>query len=115
MKVYHFKTKTEMKNPYEVLSVTQNATKEEIQKAFVKAQIENIKTKKYDGKELMEARNQLMIPSKRLVADFLFPSKLKSKRPKPIDINDLEVEGQVDVNSLNEDALDSLKYSINYV
>lgn len=104
-----------MKNPYDVLGINLNATKEEIQKAFVKAQIENIKTKKHDGKELMEARNQLMIPSKRLVADFLFPSKMKSKRPKPIEINDLEVKGQVDVNSLNDDALDSLKYSLNYV
>jgi len=114
MKIYHFK-KNEMKNPYEILSVNQNATKEEIQKAFVKAQIENIKTKKYDGKELMEARNQLMTPAKRLVADFLFPSKLKSKRPKPIEISGLEANGKVDVNSLNDDALDSLKYSLNYV
>lgn len=104
-----------MKNPYEVLSVNQNATKEEIQNAFVKAQIENIKSKKYDGKELMEARNQLMIPSKRLVADFLFPVKLKSKRPKPIDLSDLEIKENVDADSLNEDALDSLNYSFNYV
>ncbi len=104
-----------MKNPYEVLSISQDATKEEIQKAFVRAQMENIKTRKYEGRELMEARNQLMIPAKRLVADFLFPAKIKSKRPKPIDISEFEIQGNIDANTLNENALDSLKYSLNYV
>lgn len=104
-----------MKNPYEILCVNQNATKEEIHQAFKKAQIDNIRAKKYDGKELMEARNQLMIPSKRLVADFLFPAKLRSKRPKLIDAPELQIQLQTDNNPLNDDALDSLKYNINYV
>ena len=104
-----------MKNPYEILDINQNATKDEIQKAFVKAQMENIKTKKHDGKELMEARNQLMKPEKRLVADFLFPAKFKSKRPKLIDLDGLEVNDEINIHSLNEDVFDSLKYSINYV
>jgi len=104
-----------MINPYEVLKVSQNATKEEIQNAFVKAQLENIKSKKYDGKELMEARNQLMNPAKRLVADFLFPAKFKTKRPKLMDLSRLEVDEQIDCTNLNNDALDSLKYCKNYV
>jgi hypothetical protein len=104
-----------MINPYEVLKVIQNATKTEIQNAFVKAQLENVKTKKFDGKDLMEARNQLMNPAKRLVADFLFPSKFKTKRPKLIDLNRLEVDELIDFNDLNVDALDSLKNCQNYV
>lgn len=63
----------------------------------------------------MEARNQLMNPSKRLVADFLFPSKFKSKRPKLLDVSRLEVNEHIDCNDFNEDALDSLKYCQNYV
>lgn len=104
-----------MKNPYVILGIHQNATKEEIHKALSKAQIENSKTKKYDLKELMEAEKQLMEPAKRLVADFLFPAKFKSKRPKLIELDGLELSEEIDVNSLNEDALDSLKYCINYV
>lgn len=104
-----------MKNPYEILGLNQSATKEEIHNAFVKAQIENIKTRKYDGKELMEARSQLMIPSKRLVADFLFPSKFKSKRPKPIAVTSLEMQDIIDCNKLNENEFDSLKYYQSYV
>jgi hypothetical protein len=102
-----------MKNPYEILGLNQNATKEEVQNAFVQAQIENVKTRKCDGKELMEARSQLMIPSKRLVADFLFPSKIKSKRPKLMDVSALEMEGTA--YNMNDDEFDSLKYCQNYV
>lgn len=104
-----------MKNPYEILGLSQNATKEEIQSAFIKAQIENLKTRKYEAKELMEARCQLMTPAKRLVADFLFPSKLKSKRPKFMDISGLEIKEMDNYSTLSDDEFDSLKYSQSYV
>ena len=104
-----------MKNPYEVLDVNQDATKDEIQAAFLKAQRANIKTKKYDGRDLMEARNQLMNPAKRLVADFLFPAKFKGKRPKIIDIEGIDVDENMNYQTLHPDALDSLKFCNDYV
>lgn len=97
-----------MNNPYQVLVLHQDATKEEIHKAFIKAQMENVKSKKFSGKEIMEAQKQLMNPEKRLVADFLFPSKLKSKRLKLIEDN-LFIPKEFAEFKLDADRLDSLK------
>lgn len=104
-----------MNNPYQILAVHQDASKEEIHKAFVRAQVENIKSKKYSGKEIMEAQKQLMNPEKRLVADFLFPSKLKSKRLKQIANDSLNIPEDFNQHTLNEDRLDSLKSTEHYV
>lgn len=98
-----------MNNPYQVLGLHQDATKEEIHKAFIKAQMENVKSKKFSGKEIMEAQKQLMNPEKRLVADFLFPSKLKSKRLKLIEDN-LLIPKEFAEFKLDADRLDSLKH-----
>lgn len=73
-----------MENPYIILGINQNATKKEIQKAIMKLQLENRKSKKYTGDFIMNCQRILLDPSKRLAADYLFPSKLKSYRPKKI-------------------------------
>jgi len=73
-----------MINPYFILGIHQNATKKEIQKAVMKLQLENRKTKIYTGNFIINCQRILLDPSKRLAADYLFPTKLKSYRPKKI-------------------------------
>ena len=67
-----------MKNPYEVLKLNQNATKQEIAKALIFAQKDNMKSKQFTPQELMLAQKQLLAPAKRLAADFMFPAKFKA-------------------------------------
>jgi hypothetical protein len=87
-----------MKNPYEVLSVSQNANVAEITKAKMKAMM----ARKYTNQEIAYAYSQLLKPSKRLAADFLFPSKIKAKRPKLLQvIIDTEENVNIDENAFN--------------
>ena len=103
-----------MKNPYHILKVSQDATKKQIVKAFALLQKENVKTKKYTAQEIMIAQKQLLNPSKRLAADFMYPSKFKRKRPKKITINEFKENERTNINSINKNALDSLKFDIDY-
>ena len=91
-----------MKNPYEILGVSQNANKAEI----MKAQMLAMKEKKHSLQEIQVAARQLLDPAKRLAADFMFPTKMKSKRPQLISGN-LDV-GDVSIIDLNENAFNSL-------
>ena len=92
-----------MKNPYEILNVSQDATKQDIMKAKMAA----MKASEHSLQEIQMAERQLLVPSKRLAADFMFPHKLKSKRPKLIKLN---IEVPVNsFNSIDENAFDSLK------
>jgi hypothetical protein len=91
-----------MKNPYHILNLHQDATKKEIMEAQKKAMLE----KKYSLQEIALAARQLLDPAKRLAADFLFPSKIRAKRIKPIEHNLTYKE--VDLDSLDENAFDSL-------
>ena len=92
-----------MKNPYTILGIRQDATKSEIKKATLLA----MKEKKYSIKEIQTAASMLSQPSKRLAADFLFPGKLKSKRPKKISIkNEFKPMSLQDISA---DSLCSLK------
>jgi hypothetical protein len=95
-----------MKNPYEVLKLNQNATKQEIAKALIFAQKDNMKSKQFTPQELMLAQKQLLAPAKRLAADFMFPSKYKTKRPVKLEAN-IKLQN-IDLNSVNEVAFDSL-------
>lgn len=95
-----------MKNPYEVLKLNQNATKQEIAKALIFAQKDNMKSKQFTPQELMLAQKQLLAPAKRLAADFVFPAKYKTKRPVKLDAN-IKLQN-IDLTSINEDAFDSL-------
>jgi len=95
-----------MKNPYEILGLSQDATGPEIAMGLKRAQVENLKTKRYQLVDLQAAQRQLQSPAKRLAADFLYPSRPKAKRPKnivlPID------ENPVSFTSLAPDAYSSI-------
>ncbi len=95
-----------MKNPYEILKLSQNATKQEIAKALIFAQKDNMKNKQFSPQELMLAQRQLLAPSKRLAADFMFPAKYKTKRPMKLEVN-IKLQN-IDLTSINEHAFDSL-------
>lgn len=92
-----------MNNPYHILGVPQNATKHEIAKGKILA----MKARKYSLQEIALAEKQLLTPSKRLVADFMFPTRIKAKRPKSI-ITNLNPENII-IEDINENALNSLK------
>ncbi|MCB0536177.1 MAG: hypothetical protein KDE33_01495 [Bacteroidetes bacterium] len=92
-----------MKNPYEVLGVTQDATKKEI----IKGKMTAMKQRIYTLQEIQLAEKQLLNPAKRLVADFMYPSKIKAKRPKLLSI-DIKPEN-ISINDINDNAFDSLK------
>lgn len=57
-------------NPYDVLDVSSGASTTEITKAFAMA----IKKKKYNPKQIAEARKNLMDSQQRLIADYLRPN-----------------------------------------
>ena len=92
-----------MKNPYSILGVSQDAEKADI----MKAQMMAMKYKKYSLQEIQIAAKQLLDPAKRLAADFMFPAKIKVRRIQIIQSN-LEYQ-DINVNALNENALDSIK------
>lgn len=92
-----------MSNPYQTLNVNQDAARSEI----MKAQMLAMKEKKYSLQEIQIAVRQLLDPAKRLAADFMFPSKIKAKRPQKISI-DIPLE-KIDLNDIDENFFDSLK------
>lgn len=92
-----------MINPYKVLGVPQNATKPEI----IKGKIIAMKTRKFSLQEIQMAEKQLLSPTKRLIADYMFPSKIRATRPKTIKIQ--INPPNISVKEINEDAFDSLK------
>jgi hypothetical protein len=92
-----------MSNPYEILKVTQDADKKEI----MKAQMLAMKERRYSLQEIQIAVRQLLDPAKRLAADFMFPSKIKAKRPQKISI-DIPID-KIDLNDIDENTFDSLK------
>ena len=97
-----------MDNPYMILGINQNATKREIKKAILQLMMENRKTKKYSGEFIVNCERILLDPTKRLAADYLFPTKLKSYRPKKIER--LEIEEKK--FNINENIFSSLKTMI---
>ena len=105
-----------MKNPYKtIFELTnngdwhrkQNATKKEITDAFKIAFSANNKLKKYTQQELMTAQKQLLEPSKRLAADFMFPSKYKTKRA-PVLVKNTS-PSYTDIDAIDENAFDNLE------
>lgn len=91
-----------MKNPYVVLDVPQNATKNEI----IKGKMIAMKQRIHSLQDIQLAEKQLLNPSKRLIADFMYPSKIKARRPKLIKLN--ITLSNICIADLNEDAFDSL-------
>jgi len=91
-----------MKNAYTILNVSQNATKAEI----VKGQVEALKAKKYDPREIAIAQKQLNTPHQRLAVDFTFPV-FESTKTEIVNTN-IHAE-KIDVKQINPDVFDSLK------
>lgn len=90
-----------MENPYHILNISQDANKKEIVQAVQMA----MKEKKYSLNQISSAQKNLLNPTKRLLADFLYPQKVKASTLKPI-IFDIEKELKL---VINEDYYDSTK------
>lgn len=73
-------------NPYDVLGISQAASKAEITKAVAMA----MKRKQYPVKVIADAQKSLMNPKKRLLADYLRPVLPTVKRLKREDLSRLE-------------------------
>ena len=93
---------TNMKNPYKVLNLSQNATAAEI----AKSQIFALRAKKYSMKEITEAQTTLRKPSTRLAADFTFPI-LDEEVVEHVTTN--YKSKPIDFNSISANKYDSLK------
>lgn len=70
-------------NPYDVLEVSSGASTGEITKAFAMA----MKKKKYNPKQIAEARKSLMDSQQRLIADYLRPNLPLIQRFKKQDLS----------------------------
>lgn len=92
-----------MNNPYEVLDVSQNATKKEI----IKGKMIAMRKRKFSLQDIQLAEKYLLNPSKRLIADFMFPSRIKAKRPKTIAIN--VTLKNINIEDIPVDVFDSIK------
>jgi hypothetical protein len=91
-----------MISPYLILNIKQDSDKKQI----LKAQILAMKNKIYTLQEIAKATKILLDPSKRLAADFMFPAKIKAKRPSKISV-DFQFE-EITLNDINENAFDSI-------
>ena len=91
-----------MKNPYEILNINQDASKQEIIAAQKLAMLQ----RKFSINEIANATKQLLDAEKRLAADFMYPSKLSAKRPKKIE-TEINIT-KIDLNNINPDAFCSL-------
>ena len=85
-----------MKNPYNILEVSQNANNAQILKAMTMA----MRKRQYSNTDIAQARSQLSKPASRLAADFTFPifesfdglKPLQAKvNPEIIDINTIDL------------------------
>jgi curved DNA-binding protein CbpA len=70
-------------NPYDVLEVSPAASAKEITQAFALA----MKKKKYNPKQIAEARKQLMDTQQRIIADYLRPILPPIQRFKKQDLS----------------------------
>lgn len=91
-----------MKNPYEILEVSQDASTAQILKAMTMA----LRKRQYSNTEIAQANAQLRKPATRLAADFTFPIFESYENMEPL-IAALQPE-IIDINSINADAYNSL-------
>jgi len=66
-----------------------------------------MKEKKYSMQEIAVASKQLLDPAKRLAADFMYPVKIKSRRPQKIEVA-IPIE-EINITDIDDNAFDSLK------
>lgn len=91
-----------MKNPYEILNVTQDANNG----AILKAQMTAMRERKYSNAEIAAARAQLSKPASRLAADFTFP--IFDDVGELDDLKSSVKPTNIDINSINDNAYNSL-------
>lgn len=91
-----------MKNPYEILEVSQDATNAQILRAMATA----MKKKLYSNTDIAQARAQLSKPATRLAADFTFPIFDPFNDIKPLKAT--YTHEIIDINSIDPDAYNSL-------
>ncbi|MDR0630564.1 MAG: hypothetical protein LBF70_00825 [Holosporales bacterium] len=92
-----------MNNPYHILGISQDAGKKEI----MDAQMIAMKEKKYPLPEIHSAARQLLNPASRLAADFMYPARIKAKRPQKITI-DIAIPN-INIDEISDNSFDSLK------
>lgn len=90
-----------MNNPYEVLGISQNATKNEI----LKARTDAMKARVFRLPDIHIAEKQLLNPTLRLAADFISPTRIKANRILWIHS---EWEETIDIQSIDENMFNSL-------
>lgn len=91
-----------MKNPYQVLGISQDATNQEI----IRSQATAMKSRKYSAREIAEARVTLSKPATRLAADVTFPIFPDLGEIKPLKAT--TKPSSLNVEQLNADKYDSL-------
>lgn len=91
-----------MKNPYEILEVSQDVTTPQILKAMTTA----LRKRKHSNTDIAQARAQLSKPATRLAADFTFPIFESYDNMEPL-IGTVKLE-IIDINSINADAYNSI-------
>lgn len=92
-----------MKNPYEILEVSQDVTTPQILKAMTTA----LRKRQYSNTDIAQARAQLSRPTTRLAADFTFPIFESYDNMEPL-VAALQPEEIIDINLINADAYNSL-------
>lgn len=91
-----------MRNPYQILEVTQDANNAQILKAMQMA----MRKRQYPNTEIAQARAQLSKPATRLAADFTFPVFEPFDDMQPLQAA-LQPE-IIDINSIDPNAYNSL-------
>lgn len=91
-----------MKNPYQILEVSQDANNSQI----IKAQMLATRKRQYSNNEIAQARSQLIKPATRLAADFTFPVFEPFDDLKPLKAT-LQFD-VIDINSIDPNAYNSL-------
>ena len=92
----------DMKNPYNILEVPQNANNAQILKAMTMA----MRKRQYPNTDIAQARAQLSKPASRLAADFTFPifDPFDDMTPLQAKIS----SETIDINSIDENKYNSL-------
>ena len=91
-----------MKNPYEILGVSQDANNPQILKAMTTA----MRKKEYSNTDIAQARAQLSKPTTRLAADFTFPI-FESYEGLNALVSGVVLEN-IDINTLDSEVYNSL-------
>ena len=91
-----------MKNPYEILGVSQDANNPQILKAMTTA----MRKKEYSNTDIAQARALVSKPTTRLEADFTFPICESYEGLNPL-VSGVVLEN-IDINTIDSEVYNSL-------